>query len=88
MEYQSPSDRYLVAQQPTSDWCDEKWVLGYGLIINTIVYCYLRMLGRQERADKMLKEMSRFTITVGIIHRHVHEGLAVKYKPYYALWSC
>ena len=29
MEYQSPSDRYMVAQQPTSDWRDEQWVLGY-----------------------------------------------------------
>src|SRR5664279_590908 len=26
MQYQSPSDRYLVAQQPTSDWRDEQWV--------------------------------------------------------------
>jgi len=26
MEYQSPSDRYMVAQQPTSDWRDEQWV--------------------------------------------------------------
>ena len=31
MEYQSPSDRYLIAQQPTSDWRDEQWVIGYGL---------------------------------------------------------
>jgi glycogen debranching enzyme len=37
MEYQSPSDRYLVAQQPTSDWRDEQWVMGYGLYVNTIV---------------------------------------------------
>src|SRR5690606_24916691 len=29
MEYQSPDDRFLVAQQPTSDWRDEQWVLGY-----------------------------------------------------------
>jgi hypothetical protein len=32
MEYQSPSDRYLVAQQPTSDWRDEQWVTGYGCL--------------------------------------------------------
>ena len=32
-------------------------------------------------------EMSRFTITSGTMHHHVHEGLLVKYKPYYALWS-
>ncbi len=87
MEYQSPSDRYLVAQQPTSDWRDEQWVTGYGLFVNTLVYSYLRILDQHERADKVQQEMSRFTITGGTIHRHVHEGLVVKYKPYYAFWS-
>ena len=87
MEYQSPSDRYLVAQQPTSDWRDEQWVLGYGLFVNTIVYSYLRLFGLHERADRVQQEMSRFIITSGTIHRHVHEGLVVKHKPYYAMWS-
>lgn len=87
MEYQSPSDRYLVAQQPTSDWRDEQWVTGYGLFVNTIVYSYLRLLGRHERAESVHREMSRFTITGGTIHHHVHEGLVVKHKPYYAFWS-
>jgi hypothetical protein len=87
MEYQSPSDRYLVAQQPTSDWRDEQWVTGYGLYINTLVYCYLRLLGQYEKADNVRHEMGRFTITGGAIHHHVHEGLVVKYKPYYAFWS-
>jgi len=87
MEYQSPSDRYLVAQQPTSDWRDEQWVTGYGLFVNTIVYSYLRLLGRHDRAESVHREMSRFTITGGTIHHHVHEGLVVKHKPYYALWS-
>jgi hypothetical protein len=87
MEYQSPSDRYLVAQQPTSDWRDEQWVTGYGLFVNTLAYSYLKLLGRDERAEKMLQEMDRFTITCGTIHHHVHEGLVVKHKPYYAFWS-
>jgi hypothetical protein len=87
MEYQSPSDRYMVAQQPTSDWRDEQWVIGYGLYVNTLAYCYLRILGRHERAAMMSKEMKRFTITANVIHRHVHEGLAMKNKPYYAFWS-
>jgi hypothetical protein len=87
MEYQSPSDRYMVAQQPTSDWRDEQWVIGYGLFINTLVYTYLRMFNQNERADKMRHEMGRFTITGGVIHHHVHEGLVVKHKPYYAFWS-
>jgi hypothetical protein len=87
MEYQSPSDRYLVAQQPTSDWRDEQWVLGYGLYVNTVVYSYLKILGKDERAKKLKHEMERFTITSGVIHSHLHEGLVVKHKPYYALWS-
>lgn len=87
MEYQSPSDRYLVAQQPTSDWRDEQWVIGYGLFVNTLVYSYLRLMQKDEGAQKIRQEMGRFTITSGIIHRHVHEGLVVKYKPYYAFWS-
>jgi hypothetical protein len=87
MAYQSPSDRYLVAQQPTSDWRDEQWVLGYGLFVNTLVYSYLKILNHSDRANKVRQEMSRFTITGGVIHGHVHEGLVVKHKPYYAFWS-
>lgn len=87
MEYQSPSDHYLVAQQPTSDWRDEQWVLGFGLFVNTLVYSYLRLLGNNERAQHLCNEMKHFTITGNVQHRHVHEGLVVKHKPYYALWS-
>jgi hypothetical protein len=87
MTYQSPSDRYLVAQQPTSDWRDEQWVLGYGLFVNTLVYSYLRLLGQHKEANIVFHEMSKFTITGGSMHHHVHEGLVVKHKPYYALWS-
>ncbi len=87
MEYQSPTDRYLVAQQPTSDWRDEQWVIGYGLYVNTLVYSYLQLLGQHDRADRVRQQMGRFTITGGKKHRHVHEGLVVKHKPYYALWS-
>jgi hypothetical protein len=87
MQYQSPSDRYLVTQQPTSDWRDEQWVLGYGLFVNTLVYSYLRLLGHHDRADKVRHEMGRFTVTDGKMNHHTHEGLVVKHKPYYALWS-
>jgi len=87
MEYQSPSDRYLVAQQPTSDWRDEQWVIGYGLYVNTIVYSYLRLLDQHRRADMMCKEMRKFTITGGVQPRHVREGLEIKHKPYFALWT-
>ncbi len=87
MEYQSPSDRYMVAQQPTSDWRDEQWVTGYGLFVNALVYSYLRLLGKNDKADRMHNEINRFTITCGTMHRHIHEGLVVKHKPYYAFWS-
>lgn len=87
MEYQSPSDRYLVAQQPTSDWRDEQWVTGYGLFVNALVYSYLRILGKHDRADKVKQEMGRFTIAARSNHHHIHEGLVVKHKPYYAFWS-
>jgi hypothetical protein len=87
MDYQSPSDRGLVAQQPTSDWRDEQWVTGFGLYVNTLVYSYLRLMGKNSKADRMLKAMSHFTIMGGSMHNHVHEGLVVKSKPYYALWS-
>jgi len=87
MEYQSPSDRYLIAQQPTSDWRDEQWMTGYGLFVNTLVYSYLRILGKHERAGKVRQEMGRFTISGDNSHHHVQEGLVVKHKPYYAFWA-
>ncbi|MDY6838382.1 MAG: glycoside hydrolase 100 family protein [Thermodesulfobacteriota bacterium] len=87
MDYQSPSDRVMVAQLPTSDWRDEQWVPGFGLFVNTVVYCYLCLYGRYQKADLLRRLMGRFTITADTKHRHVHEGLAVRHKPYYALWS-
>ncbi len=87
MEYQSPSDRTMVAQMPTSDWRDEQWVLGFGLYVNTLVYACLRLHGRREAADQMRRLMQRFTITADAKHRKVHEGLTVRCKPYYAMWS-
>lgn len=87
MMHQSPIDRYLVAQLPTSDWRDEQWVMGYGLYVNTLVYGYLRIFGLHVQAGRLLDAMERFTITGDVIHRHVHEGLVVPDKPYYALWS-
>ncbi len=87
MEYQSPSDRVIVAQLPTSDWRDEQWVLGFGLYVNTIVYSYLRLYGQFERADLLEEMMDRFTISGGVMNRHAHEGLVLRRKPYFATWS-
>jgi len=87
MEYQSPSNRVIVNQLPTSDWRDEQWVLGYGLYVNTIVYIYLQLFGQHERADMLREMMGRFTVKGDRQNRHVHEGLVLRHKPYYALWS-
>ncbi len=87
MQYQSPDDCLMVAQQPTSDWRDEQWVLGYGLFVNTLVHLYLQLHGRTEDARHLRKMMNRFDVLAGKRSTHVHEGLVVPMKPYYALWS-
>ncbi|MGN6178945.1 MAG: glycoside hydrolase 100 family protein, partial [Mucilaginibacter sp.] len=87
MIYQSPSDHYMVAQQPTSDWRDEQWVIGYGLFVNTVTYSALHLLGYAERAADLCREMQQTTIQGGFIHHHQHEGLAVASKPYFAFWA-
>lgn len=87
MDYQSPSDRVIVYQLPTSDWRDEQWVLGFGLFVNTVVYGYLRLMGFHERAAVLREAMSRFVIPEEPKPRHTPEGLAVPHKAYYALWS-
>jgi hypothetical protein len=87
MEHQSPTNRVLVAQLPTSDWRDEQWVLGYGLYVNTLVYAYLNLFGQGHRAAELKEQMDQFTIRKGIQNRHIHEGLVLPHKPYYAIWS-
>lgn len=87
MEYQSPTGQYLVAQQPTSDWRDEQWVMGYGLFVNTLVYSYLRLFGIHNRADSFHHEMQRFTITEPDSLVHSRKGPAIEHRPYYALWT-
>ena len=87
IEYQSPSDRYLIAQQPTSDWRDEQWVTGYGLYINTLFYSCLRLLDQNKRADLVLRSMRHFTITSDACSPHIQEGFVIKNKPYLAFWS-
>lgn len=87
MEYQSPADRVIVAQQPTSDWRDEQWVPGYGLFVNALLYVALRFFGQTQRAAELRRQMGRFTITSGHIRRREHEGLVLRQKPYLALWS-
>ncbi len=87
MEYRSPTNRIMVSQLPTSDWRDEQWVLGYGLYVNTLVYIYLRLFGLNDQSEMLKEHMGRFTVKGDRQNRHVHEGLALRSKPYYALWS-
>ncbi|WP_342332375.1 amylo-alpha-1,6-glucosidase [Pedobacter sp. FW305-3-2-15-E-R2A2] len=87
MEYQRPTDGGLIAQQPTSDWRDEQWVPGYGLFVNTLMYAVYRIFNEHKKAEEILREMNRFSIRQKVQHHYVHEGLALKHKPYYALWS-
>jgi hypothetical protein len=87
MEYQSPSDRYLIGQQPTSDWRDEQWTTGHGLFVNTLAYSYLMLLDKKEQATLLRNEINRHTITGGTIPPKVHEGFAIESKPWYAFWT-
>lgn len=88
MEYQSPTDKYLVGQLPTSDWRDEQWVLGYGLFVNTLVYTYLRLLDGNERAGKLCQQMERFNLTPQLA-RPINQrkrNVLDRTRPYYAFW--
>ncbi len=87
IDYQSPDDRVMIAQLPTSDWRDEQWILGYSLFINTILYIVLRFFGYEEKASLLKGLMSRFIVQGEYQHRHVHEGFVMPHKPYYAMWS-
>jgi len=87
MEYQSPFDRVLVAQQPTTDWRDEQWIMGFGLYVNTIVYSYLRLMGQNKRAKELYESMAHLTISSRIKPQHVPEGLKIRHKPFFSAWS-
>ena len=87
MEHQSPTNRVLVAQLPTSDWRDEQWVLGYGLYVNTLVYAYLHLFGQHRRAAELKEQMGRFSVRGDRQNWHIHEGLVLPHKPYYAMWA-
>ena len=85
MEYQTTDDRVMVAQQPTSDWRDEHWVLGHGLFVNTLVYGYLKLLGQDDRAAELQSAVNGPDDQVDT--RHPVQGLAIRGRPTYAMWS-
>ena len=80
MRYQSPDDRALVAQLPTTDWRDEHWVSGYGLYVNALVHAYLPMYGLHEEAALLAQAINR-PVT------HAQGGLALPNSPHYATGS-
>ncbi|WHF52918.1 glycoside hydrolase 100 family protein [Chryseobacterium gotjawalense] len=87
MEYQCPTSYYLIAQQPTSDWRDEQWVLGHGLFVNALTYSGLQLLGKHQEAENLGNAMRQLTYSSDQSRNCPHEGFAIKDKPYYALWS-
>lgn len=84
--YQSPDDIVMVDQQPTSDWRDEQWVWGYGLYVNTLVYACCRLYGEEEKAQVLRSLMDRAGVREVHGEQHIHEGLSLAGKPYYALY--
>ena len=76
MDYQTIEDRELVGQQPTSDWRDEQWVLGYGLFVNALVFGYLKILGLDARAEALRVAANRDD----------GRGFVTADQPTYALW--
>ena len=87
MRYQSPDDRVMVAQLPTTDWRDEHWVYGYGLYVNAIVHAYLPMYGLDEEAAVLKVALNRLEISEFQDRQHERQGLAVPNSPHYAAGS-
>lgn len=87
MEYQSPTNDNLIAQQPTSDWRDEQWVLGYGLFVNTLMYTGHKLLKNEVQAQNIKDSLGNFIFESGNLPESQQQGLAIREKPYYALWS-
>jgi len=87
MQYQSPDDRVMVSQLPTSDWRDEQYVMGYGLYVNMIVYAYLRLFGEHDSADQLRGLMSRLEVSSEEKVSYEQEALIEPSAPYYALYS-
>jgi hypothetical protein len=45
------------------------------------------LFGLNEQAEMLKDNMGRFTVKSDRQNRHIHEGLVLPAKPYYALWS-
>ncbi len=84
LAYQSPDDKVVLDQQPTTDWRDEQWVPGFPLFLNTWLYAVLRLFDRHEQAD-ILYDILNAT-TMESFGPEYHQGLVVPDEPFYALW--
>ncbi len=87
MAYQRPDDTPLVSQQPTSDWRDEQWVLGFGLYVNALYYMALRLHHQDEEAERLRHVIAHYDLRSRRMHERIHEGLTIPDKPYLALWA-
>ena len=87
MRYQSPDDRVMVAQLPTTDWRDEHWVYGYGLYVNALVHAYLPMYGLHEEAAQLKQAMNRPVSHGTPQPGPARAGLAAPNSPHYAAGS-
>jgi len=87
MRYQSPDDRVMVAQLPTTDWRDEHWVYGYGLYVNALVHAYLPMYGLHEEAAVLKAAINRLESTDPHQPGTALVGLALPKAAHYATGS-
>ena len=85
LAYQSPDDKVLLDQQPTTDWRDEQWVLGFPIFLNVLLYAALRLYGRHDRAETLYDILNSSAMESSGPERH--QGLVVPDQPFYALWS-
>ncbi|MFW6158659.1 MAG: glycoside hydrolase 100 family protein [Planctomycetota bacterium] len=84
LAYQSPDDKILLDQQPTTDWRDEQWVPGFPLFLNVLLYATLRLHGQHDRADQLYDILN--ATTMESFGPEYHQGLVVPDEPFYALW--
>ena len=84
--YQSPEDRVILTQEPTSDWRDEQWVEGSGLFVNALLYCALKLRGDHQRVATLSQYLPRLDVK-RVDQNYVHDRLVSLDAPYYALWS-
>lgn len=86
MCYQSPEDKVIVTQEPTSDWRDEQWVEGSGLFVNALWYAALKLRGDHERVATLTHFLPRLDVK-RVDQGYVHDRLVSLDAPYYALWA-